>query len=327
MKRREFITLLGGAATWPLAVHAEQVSEKVPRIGLLMPVSAAIAAPNVEAFRRGLNDLGYIEGRSITFEYRYADGRDDLHPSLAAELVRLNVDIIVTWGTSATRAAKQTTTTIPIVMAAIADPIGTGMVTNLARPGQNITGLSSFSLDIDAKRLELLNEFVPQAARVGALWNPANPVSALMLARTQEAAKALGLKLLPVGVRVADEFDGAFSTMAKERPDALTVQTEVLLLDRKTKILEFAAEHRLPAIYGFRDFVDGGGLIFYGPSWTDLFRRAATYVDKIIKGTKPGDLPVEQPTKFELVINLKTAKTLGLTVPPQLLATVDAVIE
>ena len=229
------------------------------RIGLLIPISANSAAHNVEALRRGLRDLGYVEGQNIAFEHRYSDGRDDLLPSFAAELVRLNVDIIVTWGTPSARAAKQATMTIPVVMAAIADPISTGIVTNLARRGQNITGLSSIALDIDAKRLQLLKEFVPTASRVGAFWNPVNPVSALTLREAQAAAKALGLELVPIGVRVADEFEEALATMAKQRPDALTVQTIVVLLDRKERILEFAAKHRLPATYGYREFVDAGG--------------------------------------------------------------------
>jgi putative ABC transport system substrate-binding protein len=328
MRRRDFITLLGTAATaWPVGARAQQLSTKVARIGLLMPVSAASAAQNVAALRRGLRELGYVEGQNIGIEQRYTDGRDELLPELAAELVKLDVDIIVTWGTGSTRAAKQATTTKPIVMAAIADPIGTGIVTSIARPGQNVTGLSSTSLDIDAKRLEMLRQLVPTAKRIGALWNPANPVSALILKQTKAAADTLGLELVPVAAHVADEFAEAFATLAQARLDALTVQTEVVLLDRKIPILEFAAKQRLPATYGFRDFVDAGGLMFYGPSWLDLFRRAATYIDKILKGAKPGDLPIEQPTKFELILNLKTARELGLSIPQTLLATADEVIE
>ena len=328
MRRRDFITVIAGsAAVWPLTARAQQLGTKVARIGLLMPVSAASAAQNVAALRRGLHELGYVEGQNIGIEQRYTDGRDELLPELAAELVKLDVDIIVTWGTGSTRAAKQATTTKPIVMAAIADPIGTGIVTNIARPGQNVTGLSSTSLDIDAKRLEMLRQLVPTAKRIGALWNPANPVSALILKQTKAAADTLGLELVPVAAHVADEFAEAFATLAQARLDALTVQTEVVLLDRKIPILEFAAKQRLPATYGFRDFVDAGGLMFYGPSWLDLFRRAATYIDKILKGAKPGDLPIEQPTKFELILNLKTARELGLSIPQALLATADEVIE
>ena len=274
MRRRDFITVIAGsAAVWPLTARAQQLDTKVARIGLLMPVSAASAAQNVAELRRGLHELGYVEGQNIDIEQRYTDGRDELLPELAAELVKLDVDIIVTWGTGSTKAAKQATTTKPIVMAAIADPIGTGIVTSIARPGQNVTGLSSTSLDIDAKRLELLRQLVPTAKRIGALWNPANPVSALILKQTKAAADTLGLELVPVAAHVADEFAEAFATLAHARLDALTVQTEVVLLDRKIPILEFAAKQRLPATYGFRDFVDAGGLMFYGPSWLDLFRR------------------------------------------------------
>jgi len=328
MRRREFIALLGGAAAaWPLAARAQQPTGRLAWIGLLIPVSATSAANNIRAMREGLRDLGYIEGQNIAIEYRYTDGRDDLHAGFAAELVRRKVDVIVTWGTQSARAAKQATCTIPIVMAAIADPIGTGIVSNLARPGENVTGLSSTALDIEAKRLELLKEVVPKAARIGVFWNPGNPVSSLILKQTQAAAKSLGLELVPVGVRIADEFTEAFATMSKAGPDALSVQAEVVLLDRKARILQFAAERLLPAIYGYREFAEAGGLIFYGPSWPHLFRRSATYIDKILKGAKPADLPIEQPTKFELVINLKTAKVLGLTIPQSLLATADEVIE
>jgi len=212
-------------------------------------------------------------------------------------------------------------------MAAIADPIGTGFATNLARPNHNITGLSSISLDIDAKRLGLLKELVPTARRFGALWNPANPVSALILKQTKAAAGTLGLELVPAGVSETDNFTAALATLAQAHLDALTVQTEVALLNNKIRILEFAAEQKLPTTYGYRDFVDAGGLMFYGPSWPDLFRRAAAYIDKILKGAKPTDLPIEQPTKFELIINAKTAKTLGLIIPQTLLATADEVIE
>jgi putative ABC transport system substrate-binding protein len=310
----------------PLAAAA-QPQAKVPRIGMLMPVSADIAAPNIDAFRQGLRDLGYVVGQNVAFEYRYAQGKDNLLPDLAAQLVRLKVDLIVTWGTPSALAAKQATTTIPIVMAAVGDPIGPGIVPSLARPVGNITGLTSIAVDTEAKRLQLLNEVVPKASRVGVLWNPANPFSALVLKQTQVAAQELRIKLLVVGVRVADEFEDAFAAMTGERPDALTVQGEVFLLNHKTRILDFVARSRLPAMYGFREFVDAGGLMFYGPRWPDLFRRAATYVDKILRGAKPGDLPVEQPPKFELVINLKTAKALGLTIPPSLLIRADQVIE
>jgi putative ABC transport system substrate-binding protein len=320
------VALALGLLAAPLATDA-QPHAKVPRIGMLMPVSADIAATNIDAFRQGLRDLGYVEGQNVAFEYRYAQGKDNLLPDLAAELVRLKVDVIVTWGTLPAQAAKQATTTIPIVMAAVGDPIGPGIVPSLARPGGNITGLTSLAVDTEAKRLQLLKEVVPKASRVGVFWNPANPFSALALKQTQVAAQELRMKLLVVGVRVADEFEDAFAAMTRERPDALTVQGEVFLLDHKTRILNFAARSRLPAMYGFREFVDAGGLMFYGPRWPDLFRRAAVYVDKILKGAKPADLPVEQPTRFELVINLKTAKALGLKIPQSVLIRAVEVIQ
>ena len=322
-----FILVLAvGILTAPLGADAQRPA-KVPRIGVLMPVSTDAAAPNLEAFRQGLRDLGYVEGRNIAFEYRHARGWDGALPGFATELVRLNVDLILTWGTPAARAAKQATTTIPIVMGAIADPIGTGIVTNLARPGENITGLSSIATDIEGKRLELLRELIPHASRIATLWNPSNPVSTLILKQTRVAADALRIELVPVGVRAASELEAAFAVIARHRPDGLTVQTEVLLLDQKARILDFVTKSRLPAAYGYREFVDAGGLMFYGPSWLDLFRRAAAYVDKILKGAKPADLPIEQPSKFQLVINLKTAKALGFEVPPALLARADEVIE
>ena len=319
-------TLALVVAILPLGAQAQQAG-RVYRIGLLIPVSADGAASNVDAFRRALRDLGYVEGRNAVLEYRYAQGQDAVIPSLAADLVRLNVDVIVTQGVQAARASKQATATIPIVMAAIADPVATGIVSSLARPGGNVTGLTSVSLELEAKRLELLKQLVPRAARIGTFWNPLNPLSALILDQTQAAARVMALELIPVEARITDEFAQAFATMTKARPDALTVPTEVTLFDRRARILEFVARSRLPAIYGYREYVDAGGLMFYGPSWPELFGRAATYVDKILKGAKPADLPIEQPTKFELVINLKTARALGLTIPPSLLARVDHVIE
>jgi putative ABC transport system substrate-binding protein len=319
-------TLALVVATLPFGAQAQQAG-RVYRIGLLIPVSAEGAKSNLDAFRQALRDLGYVEGRNAAFEYRYAQGRDAVFPSLAADLVGLNVDVIVTWGVQAARTSKQATTTIPIVMAAIADPVATGIVSSLARPGGNVTGVTSVSLELEAKRLELLRELNPRASRIGTFWNPLNPLSALILGQTQAAARAMGLELIAVEARITDEFAQAFATMTKARPDALTVPTEVVLLDRRARILEFVARSRLPAVYGYREYVDAGGLMFYGPSWPNLFRRAASYVDKILKGAKPADLPIEQPTKFELVINVKTARALGLTIPPSLLLRVDHIIE
>ena len=312
--------------TLSFGAQAQQAG-RVYRIGLLLPVSAEGAAANVDALRRALRDLGYVEGRNVTFEYRYAQGRDAVIPSLAADLVRLNVDVIVTQGVQAARASKQATTTIPIVMGAIADPVATGIVSSLARPGGNVTGVTSASLELESKRLQLLRDLVPRVSRIGTFWNPLNPLSALILDQTQAAARAMGLELIAVEARITDEFAQAFATMTQARPEALTVPTEVVLFDRRARILEFVARSRLPAVYGYREYVDAGGLMFYGPSWPDLFRRAATYVDKILKGAKPADLPIEQPTKFELVINLKAAKALGLAIPPALLLQADQVVE
>jgi putative ABC transport system substrate-binding protein len=326
MRRRDVIAFFGAAAAWPLAAAAQQAG-RVPRIGLLMPVSPDAAAPNIDAFRQGLRELGYAEGRNVAFEYRYTRGNDNLFAALAAELVRLKVDVILTWGTSAARAAKQATTTIPIVMGAIADPTGTGIVASLARPGGNITGLTSIAAEIEAKRLALLKELLPAASRIGVPWNPTNPASTVILQQLQSAAQALRLELVLVAVRTASDFPDAFASIARERPGALYVPTELLLLEQRSQILDFVASHRLPAVYGYREFADAGGLMFYGPSWPDLFRRAALYVDRILKGAKPSDLPVEQPTKFELILNLKAAKALDFAIPSSLLARADEVIE
>jgi putative ABC transport system substrate-binding protein len=325
--RRAFIaTVTGGLLVTPLAAHAQQ-PRKVYRLGYLQTNPRAQAEHLLKALEAGLRERGYVVGRDIVIEYRFADGKGERLSDLAAELVRLKVDIIVVWGTSSALAAKQATTTIPIVMASVGDPVGSELVASLARPGGNLTGLSSNAAETEGKRLELLKELMPKASRVGVFWNPTNSFSALALKQTQRAAEGLRMKVIDVRVRGTDDFPGAFATMTRERPDALIVQPEVILLSHMTLILEFATKNRLPAVYGYREFVDAGGLIFYGPSWPDLFRRAATYVDKILKGATPGNLPVEEPTKFELVINLKTAKALGSSIPPALLRRADEVIQ
>lgn len=325
--RRHFITLLGGLPfAVPVAANAQQHG-KPQRIGLLIPVSEVNAGANVEAFRRGLGDLGYVEGVNVALAYRYADGKADLLPGFVAEFVQADVDVILTWGTPAARAAKEGTSKIPIVMAAIADPTGTGIVQGLARPGGNVTGVTSIAIEIDGKRLQLLREITPTLSRVAVFWNPANPVGKLLLNQTKLAANSLGLGLLVIPIQDAEHFEQAFVTISRERPNGLTVHSETLFLDNQSRILEFATRVRIPATYPYREFVDAGGLMYYGPNYLDLFRLAATYVDKILRGVKPGDLPVQQPTKFELVINLRTAKALGLTVSPALLARADEVIE
>jgi putative ABC transport system substrate-binding protein len=324
MKRREFITLLGGVAAWPLAAQAQQV-RKLYRIGLLGPGSGPPTAL-LGAFTEGLHQLGWIEGQNFIFERRPAEWLDRM-AQLAGELVDLDVDVIVASGTLAPLAAKRVTATIPIVMTSAGDPLGSGLVASLARPGGNVTGLSLMAPDLGGKRLEMLKEFAPSISRVAVIWNAANPYSALVFGETKGAAHRLGLEVQSIEVRVPADFDYALEAATGQRASALVAVEDPLTLDYRKKIVDFAAKNRLPAIYGLRQVADDGGLIAYGANVADLFRRAAGYVDKIFKGAKPADLPVQQPTKFELVINLKAAKALGLEVPPTLLARADEVIE
>jgi putative ABC transport system substrate-binding protein len=282
----------------------------------------------VGAFRQKLRELGYVDGENIAIEYRWAEGQDDRLPSLAIELVRLHPDIIVTTGTPGALAAMQATKTIPIVMASSADPVAAGLVASLARPRENVTGFTILGPELEAKRLELLKQTVPSVARVAILRNPSNPAVVSYFEATKTAGRTLQIALDPVAeVRRADEFDEAFLAIASARPHALAVLADRFLLAHRKRIIEFAAANQLPSMYPYREYVDAGGLISYAPSNIELFRGAATYVDKILKGAKPSDLPVQEPTKFELVVNLKTAKALGLTVPSTLLATADEVIE
>jgi ABC-type uncharacterized transport system substrate-binding protein len=326
MRRREFITLLGGAAAaWPLAARAQQPA-KVPRIGFLFYGSHG-PSPEIDAFRQGLRELGYIEGQNIAVEYRFASGRVGHLPELAAELVRLKLDVIVTPTTPASVAAKQATNTIPIVIAGIADAVGAGLITNLARPDGNVTGLTSISAELGGKRLELLKGVVPKASRVAVLHDPADRSNVLVLKQLQEAAPALGLTLQPLEVQEPGEFEGAFIAMTRERADALFGAAGVLTYEHRKTVVGLAAKSRIPTLWGHRQFVDVGGLMSYAVNFYDQCRRAATYVDQILKGSKPADLPVEQPTKFEFILNLKTAKALGLEIPPTLLALADEVIE
>jgi len=320
------VTLILSLLTAPLTSTAQQAA-KVPRLGLLIPGSSSAFAPRIEAFRYGLRDLGYVEGRNITMEYRFAEGQDDRLPALVAELIRLQVDIIVTDGEAAIRAAQHATTTIPIVMAVSGDPVGIGHVASLARPGGNITGLSFMQPEVSGKRLELLQEAVPTLSHVAVLWNPDVPVSTLGFKETQTAAHALGLQLQSLEVRGPDEFDQAFAAMTSEHADALVVLSNPLFFEHRRQLAELAVKHRLPAIFLFREYVEAGGLMAYGANLNDMWRRAASYMDRILKGTKPADLPVEQPVKFELFINLKTAKALGVTIPPTLLFQADEVIQ
>ena len=308
MRRREFITLLGGAAiARPLSARAQQAG-KIHKIGYLSPDSpSAVITPFLDALR----ELGWIEGQNVTFEYRYAENRLERLPELAAELVRLNVDVIVARGTLGPLAAKQASSTIPIVVTAAGDPLGSGLVTSLARPGGNVTGMSLMAPDLGGKRLELLKEVLPRLDRVAVLWNAANPYSALVFKETQAAGRTLGIEVQSLEVRAPDDFDGAFEAARRQRPDALITVEDPLTTSQRQRVEDFTAEQQLPSLHGVREFAAAGGLMSYGASLADLFQRAAGYVDKILRGAKPADLPVQQPSKFELVINLKTAKTLG----------------
>ena len=318
------VILALGVLAAPLAADA-QPAGKVPRIGVLLTLYSP-AEDSPQAFRQGLRSHGYIEGQNIAIEWRSAEGKYDQLPALAAELVRLKVDVIVADVTRATLAARQATATIPIVMMANADPVGSGLVLSLARPGGNITGLSIMLPDISAKRLQLLTEAVPTISRVAALCNPATPYHKTLMKEIAAAAPSLRLQPLPIAVQGPGEFEGAFSAMARGQVDALFVADDPMFVTSRTRLLELAAKSRLPTMFAHRDFVTAGGLMSYGPSLSDMFRRAATYVDKILKGAKPADLPVEQAARFELVINLKTAKALGLTIPPSLLLRADEVV-
>ena len=323
MKRREFIALVGGAAAWALTASAQQAGGKIVTIGIL----AIEPWPPIDTFRQALHDLGYIEGKNVRFEYRYAKGDNERFPELANELIGLNVDVILTWSTDAALAAKQATTTIPIVMGTIGDPLGIGIVTNLAYPGGNVTGFSSRAAELEAKRLQLLKELVPGLSRVAILFNPTNHYMPLALQSAQRGAHTLDVTLAMYEVHDTTTLDAAFVTLTKDRPDALMIPADTFLVSQRSRIAQFAIENKLPSVYSFREYIEAGGLIAYTPNYYDLFRRAASYVDKILKGTKPGELPIEQPTRFLLLVNLKTARALGLTMPPRLLARADKVIE
>jgi putative ABC transport system substrate-binding protein len=325
MKRREFIALLGGAvAAWPLAARAQQ-AERPPTIGFLGGQSPAGMSHLVAAFVLRLRELGWIEGRNIAIEHRWWEGRSERATEVAAELVRLKVDIIVAGGTTSVVAAKEATSLIPIVFVA-GDPVGTGLVASLARPGGNVTGVSNQSTDIAAKRLELLREVVPGLHRLAILANIASPASVLEMREVQDAARALGLEVTILEVRKAEDISRDFKAI-KGSADALLVTADPLINTNRIRINTLAIGARLPTMYNFRDSVEMAGLMSYGPNLPDLFRRVADYVDKILRGTKPSDLPVEQPTKFDFVINLITAQALGLEVPATLLARADEVIE
>jgi putative ABC transport system substrate-binding protein len=324
--RRAFLAGTLGLLAVPLASEAQP--EKIPRVGYVLSLSSSGGAPLLEALRQGLRELGYLEGKNIALEVRWAEGRTERLPELVAELVRLPVDVMVVEGTLAGLAAKKATRTIPIVMAPVGDPVGSGVVPSLGRPAGNITGVSLFSTPaLAGKRLQLLKEALPKLSRVGVLWNSSQPLSAPHLRETEVVARALGVELQVLEVRGPGEFASAFSALVRERTEALNVLADALFLAHRRKVAELAIMGRLPTMSGDTGFAEAGGLMNYGPSIPDGVRRAATYVDKILKGAKPGDLPVEQPTKFELVINLKTAKALGLTIPQAVLIRADQLIE
>jgi putative tryptophan/tyrosine transport system substrate-binding protein len=325
MRRRAFITLIGGtAATWPLAARAQQAG-KLPTIGFL-GASPSIESQRVAAFVQRLRELAWIDGRNLAIEYRWGEGRNERYIEAAAELVRLKVDVIVTVATPATLAAKQATTVIPIVFGAASDPVGTGLVESLARPGGNVTGLSNQIPDTGGKKLEFLREIVPSLRRLAILANVGNPAVELDMVEAQAAARKLGLEVTTSEIRRPEDIASAFDAL-KGHADALYVCTDPLVITHRIQVNTLALAARLPTIHGLREFVEAGGLMSYGSNIPDLLRRAADYVDKILRGAKPADIPVEQPTKFDLVINLTTAKALGLTVPDKLLALADEVIE
>jgi putative ABC transport system substrate-binding protein len=325
LKRRDSIALLGGAPiAWPLAARGQQ-SVKVWRIGMLEMIQPTANSTNLDSFRNGLRDLGYIEGRNLAIDYRSADGHSERFPSLATELIQLKIDLFVTRGTPAALAAKNASETIPIVMTAIAEP--SVLVTSIAHPSGNLTGLSSLYADLAAKRFELLKEMLPGLAVVGDLNDMGNPAAAPTRREIETAARSLGIQSPLLDVRKPEDIGLAFDAASSQRMDALNVQLNTVTQTNRQYIALLAAGHRLPAIYASREFVEAGGLIAYGVSYPDLYRRAATFVDKIFKGAKPADLPIEQPTKFELVINLRAAKAIGLTIPEAFLLRADEVIE
>ena len=320
--RRTFCSML---LALPFSAQAQQ-SKKIARIGFLSATSASSQSLRVEAFRQGLRELGYVEGKNIVIEWRFAEGKADRLRELVAELVRLKVDVIVTGGPPPTRAAKQATSTIPIVMAFDDDPVGSGFAASLARPGGNITGLSTYFPEISGKQLELLREIVPKLSRAAVLGNASQPGHPQALREINLAADGFRVQVQYLQVRGTQDIDSAFRAASKERADGvLVLSTAVLFLERK-QVADLAVKNRLPAIYGRPEYVENGGLMYYGPIYTDLFRRAATYVDKILKGTKPTDIPIEQPMKFDFIINLKAAKQIGLTIPPNVLVRADKVI-
>jgi putative ABC transport system substrate-binding protein len=329
INRRVFVSGAVAILAAPLAAQAQPVG-KVPRVGYLSPGSSSdpVRLRRFEAFRQGLRELGYVEGQNIVLEPRWAEGQYARYPALVADLVRLKVGVIVVVGGTATKAAKEVTRTVPIVMSLVVDPVGSGLIPSLAHPGGNVTGTSIMAPDLVGKQLELLMEVVPKISRVAVLWNPDNPGGVPQLRQTEAAARALGVRLQTLEARGPHELDSAFAAMTRERAGALVILNDAILgVNLSKQIAELAAKSRLPAVHGEPEYAQAGGLMVYGANRLDLERRAATFVDKILKGAKPADLPIEQPSKFELIINLKAARGLGLTIPPSVLLRADQVIE
>jgi putative ABC transport system substrate-binding protein len=327
MKRREFIALVGGAAVAASSSALAQPAGKFHRIGFLGNSTAALEVNLVGPFRKALGNLGYVEGRDIVIDYRWAEGNYERFPALVAELIASGAEVIVTAGTPAAFAVKNATTTIPCVMVAVGDPVGSGLVTSLARPGGNLTGLTSIAPDLEGKRLALLREMVPTLSYFAVLWNPSNAFHVAAIKGVQVAAEALRMKSLSLGVRTLEDLDAAFVAIQAERPGALVVLADRVFLHGRDRIMDFARQQHLPGVFAYRELVEAGGLMSYGPNYAEMHASAATYVDKILRGAKPADLPIEQPIKFELVINLKAAKALGIEVSPTLLATAAEIIE
>jgi ABC-type uncharacterized transport system substrate-binding protein len=324
--RREFLISLGAVLAWALPVRA-QLPRTMYRIGFLGNSTAALESNLIEAFRQGLRDLRYEEGRNITIEYRWAEGKYERFPALIAELVALKIDVMVTAGTPAALAVKKAAISVPLVMAAIGDPVGVGLVPSLARPTGNITGLSGMATDLEGKRLQLLGEVVKGLSHVAVIWNPLNAFQKISVSQLNAAGKTLKIKVQPVAVGVTEDLDPAFATLGKDKPQALVILADRIFLHNRARLMDFAMQNRLPGVYAYRELVEAGGLMSYGPSYEDLHRRAAGYVDKILKGAKPADLPIEEPNKFDLVINRRAAEALGLTIPASILARADEVIE
>ncbi len=327
MNRKITICLLTTALLFTAPLVEAQQTGKVRRIGFLGNSTAALEANLIGPFREGLRDLGYVEGKNLLIEWRWAEGKYERFPALIAELIASKIEVIVTAGTPASHAVKKATSSIPLVMVAVGDPVGTGLIASLARPGGNITGLTSIAADLEGKRLELLREVVPKLSHVAVFWNSASPFQVVAEKEVQAAARLLRIKVLSLGVQASEQLDNAFATIRKERPGALNVLADRLFLHNRARIIEFAVQNRLPGVHAYVELVEAGGLMSYGPSYAGMHRRAPYFVDRILKGTKPADLPVEQPMKFELVINLKTAKQIGVTIPQSVLYRADKVIK